>query len=669
MKKRLLFLAIIIISTIIMCSCNQIPEVYIEPDYNVQKQINKVNSFPDLPKNYSYFNYKEKALSLDSTVFNFAFEKQAKTPAYNPYDQSTWNPLGFWIDQERQPDGYDPLTTGYMKRTFGLPAYVGDNRVQSSGREDLTYLSMLLGSTYAGIDKSRQVFGDETYNFIEMALSSYDTGCKLVHNAGTQGQSFWYDIFPQIIFARLYDKYQDIPYMKQMVLNGADQWLKAIPNLVKEGKANYEFVGYNVVLDSPTAVGDHIEPPNGGLAFLFYSAYEITKEEKYLNGAKKVLDYLQDYQKNPNYEALTDYAPFVAAVLNRKYGTDYDVGKFLDFVFESDSAFRPGWAVMQGEFGNYAVDGLVGQDGDYAFSMNSFHLASVLAPLVKYDTRYATAIGKYLLNLVNNAKVFFPHNLPLSHQTMNNYLIFDKKGAICYEGFRNNHNGINGLAMGDATAMFSQPSDLSLYSAAFAGALGGMVALTDIKGILQIDLNNTDSFGANDYQNYLYYNPYDKDKTIKFNGGNNNYDLFDAVTKRVIARNVSDSCNISIPAQSSRVIIVLPANSVYNKENNKIVVNNIDIAEYQVAVNICDLASRAELTSDSIIKLEFAESKNDKVTNMKILFNEIEVYNGGPLEQYSYDKAMLPDTDYTMKIVIKTENGLVDYCSKRVIAR
>ncbi|MDD4389088.1 MAG: hypothetical protein PHV87_07780, partial [Bacilli bacterium] len=373
MKRKHHGIIILILMLIILSSCYS--GHYYGYDYEIIKRINKVDTFPDLPADYSYFDYHSKALSLDALVFGFAFDEKVYTPSYISSDQSTWNPIGFWIDQERQPSEYNPLVTGYLKRSFGLPTYLADNRVFSSGTEALTTIPVILGASYAGIDKSAQTFSNQIYNFVEMTMSNYDTGSKLVHNKGVQGQSFWYDIFPQIMFARLYYLYQNTPYMKEMVLNGADQWLKALPNFKKDGKVSYEFVGYNVVLQSPTVDGHHVEPPNGGLAFLFYSAYEITRDEKYLNGAKEVLDYLQTYDKNPNYEAMTDYAPYVAAALNAKYQTNYDIGKFLDYVFETDSAFRPGWAVMSGSFDHYAVDGLVGQVDDYAFAMNSFHLA------------------------------------------------------------------------------------------------------------------------------------------------------------------------------------------------------------------------------------------------------------------------------------------------------
>ncbi len=668
MKKLVCFVILSIAMSCFLISCST-PEIF-GYDIAVEKNIAAVDGYPDIPVNYAYFDYDAKALALDQLVFGFAADPDAKTPSYIAADSSTWNPIGFWIDQARVPAEYDPLVSGYLERSFGLPTYLGDSRVLSSGSEAITTIAMVLGSSYAGIDKSSQSFGSDVYDFVAMTLASYDTGSRLVHNVGAQGQSFWYDMFPQIMFARLYDLYPDTPHMRQMVLNGADEWLEALPYFVDdEGNPDYEFVGYNVVLESPTVQGAHLEPPNGGLAFLFYAAYTMTGDAKYLDGAKEVLDYLQDYPRNPNYEALTDYAPYVAAALNARYGTAYDVGKFLDFLFEGDSAFRPGWSVLYGTFDGVAVDGLVGQGGDYAFSMNSFHLATVLAPLVKYDERYAAAIGKYLLNLVNNAKVFFPQNQTLSHQTMDEYLSYDRAGSLLYEGFRNDFGGIRRIAMGDATAMFSQPSDLSIYSSAFLGAFAGIVGETDVEGILEIDLNATDSFGINNFPRYLHYNPYETDRTIRFDGGSDAYDLFDAVTKRYVGKNVSGTVNVTIPAQSASVLVVLPAHSTLTRLGDDLLANGILVARYQASVTLSGLVSRAELTESSVIAIGYAAPKGDEVTAMQISFGGIVVYDGAPITDFSYDKALLPDTDYTMYITITTRAGRTDTVSKRVICR
>ncbi|MGI6714147.1 MAG: hypothetical protein ACOX3K_03800 [Bacilli bacterium] len=645
------------------------PETVYPREKSTQKAVSRINTFPSFPNNYRYINFKKIAKDFDALAFDFAHDIEAKLPAYIANDPTTWSPMGYWLDQPRQPPIYNPLETGYLKRTFGFPTYVGDNRVLSSGSEAIVTIGAVLGSTWAGIDKQRQFFDEITYDFVEMTFASYDTGSKLVHNYGVQGQSFWYDLFPQILFARLFDYYPETPYMREMVLNGANQWLAALPNFVKEGQPNYEFVGYNVVLGSPTTTGGHIEPPNGGLAFLFYSAYEITKDDKYLIGCKEVLDYLQTYQKNPNYEALTDYAPYVAAVLNQKYGTDYDIGKFLDFIFDPDSAFRPGWAVMNNTFGGYPMHGLVGQTGDYAFSMNSFHLPTTLMPLVKYEPRFATALGKYMLNVVSNSRIFFPKEHPLERQSMDYYLPFDPQGNIIYEGFRNSWNGINGYAMGDATTMFDQPSDLSLYSSVFLGGMGALVSPTDVDGILQIDLNATDSFGSNGYPTYMFYNPYPEDCVFTFNGTKEKYDLFDMTSNSIFGRDLQGNVRISLPKESALVLKVIPVNSYLKLEGDTFYLREDILSKKRPAVELINIDTRQELTEQSNIEIRYTGLRNDEVMKMKIYFNEILAYDGEPLHLFNYEKDLLPDTDYTLKVLIETQSGLQDYVTKRVICR
>lgn len=39
--------------------------------------------------------------------------------------------------------------------------------------------------------------------------------------------------------------------------------------------------------------------------------------------------------------------------------------------------------------------------------MNGFQQAAALAPVAKYDKRYARAIGKWLLNIANASRLFY----------------------------------------------------------------------------------------------------------------------------------------------------------------------------------------------------------------------------------------------------------------------
>ena len=60
--------------------------------------------------------------------------------------------------------------------------------------------------------------------------------------------------------------------------------------------------------------------------------------------------------KELNYEALTDQ-PLCRRCPKSKYGTDYDISKFIDFAFDNDSTLEPGQE--NDSFGNYPMHGLV----------------------------------------------------------------------------------------------------------------------------------------------------------------------------------------------------------------------------------------------------------------------------------------------------------------------
>jgi hypothetical protein len=673
-KIMLLLLTISLTGFLFACKPNVDPEQYdlFSEDQKITKIIRRVETFPDMPQDYEYYDYAAAAVELDDIVFSFAQTEEVIAPNYLPNSESSWNPIGFW-DNARVgiPDSVQSIF--YKKMSFGIPTYVGDRRSSSDGPyEGIATIPMVLGSSYVGIDKSNQVINSNAYNFVDMTKAFYNVGTNLVLNTTSntiQGKSVWYDLYPQISFTRLFALYQEDIEMKTLVLNGAQKWLDALPFMVDENNnPDFEFTGFDVKFNSPF-IGGWIDVPAGGLAFLFYSAYQITKEEKYLDGCKLTLDYLEDYTKNPNYEAMSDFSPYVAAALNAQYGTNYDVQKFIDYLFENDADYRSNWSILTGDFNGYPVDGLVGNQ-DYAFSMNSFNLASTLAPMAKYDGRFADAIGKYMLNLTNNAKWFFPQELSLNNQTMNNYLSFDPNGVIVYEGFRRSYQDVSPIAMGDATSMFSSPSDLSLYSASHIGYLGAIVSETNINGILSLDLNATDSFGQNSYPTHLYYNPFEMKKVIEVSVGTGYHDLFDSVTKQIVARNVTGTVRIDIPASSSRVIVTLPAMSKYQIVNNQILVNKIPIAYYQAAVNITSPGhSRYQLQTNDVIRFSYSIPKNDEITRMVVYYGDIIAYDGIAVNEIPYNKNILPDTDYVLKVIIYTKNGLRDQSSSRVICR
>ena len=81
---------------------------------------------------------------------------------------------------------------------------------------------------------------------------------------------------------------------------------------------------------------------------------------------------------------------------------------------------RPGWGVISDRWQGQDAHGLVGSttDGEgYAFAMNTFQWAGALVPLARYDTRYAHDIGKWMLNLANASRLFYPNAHDAEHQS------------------------------------------------------------------------------------------------------------------------------------------------------------------------------------------------------------------------------------------------------------
>ena len=133
----------------------------------------------------------------------------------------------------------------------------------------------------------------------------------------------------------------------------------------------------------------------------------------------------------------------------------------LDWVFDGCTASdgRTGWGITAGKWGDYEISGLQGSltdGGGFAFLMNSIDVAWPFVPLVKYEPRYARSIGRWMLNNVNNCRLFFPDQLPDSLQCLPGMQDYTNS-IVGYEGLRYEdnlydveaHKGLHPIALGD----------------------------------------------------------------------------------------------------------------------------------------------------------------------------------------------------------------------------
>ena len=571
MKRTTLILTILILVAGFY-SCNTQTGVPV-----VQTSLPRVDQMPSVPQPLKIIDWKQKTLQFDSLVFNFN-----STASYGPL---------IWLDSSGR--NIDQVT-------YGIYTVIGDVRQgpdHNNGEfhEALTSLGSLLSAGLMGIDKTNQ----HGYNYVKMSQNYFNSTTKwnIVMNntnpavamaGGGYGRDWWYDVYPNVLYYGVADLFPDVENTEFIQRSIANQFFKADSTL--KGNYNYSYFDYaqmkgmvnNVPLQQDAA---------GGHAWVLYSAYQKFGDKRYLQGAKSSTEALLSQKESRFYEIFLPFGAYTAARLNAEQGTNYDVTKLLNWAFDGCQAKdgRYGWGVIAEKWGDFDVSGMQGSitdGGGYGFFMNSVAMAWPLVPMVKYEPQYAKAIGKYMLNVVNASRLFYPDQVDATHQWLPELKNLTN-GIIGYEGVRKTDDynnpalkGISPVSIGDGPKWVAgQPktSMFSLYSTSIVGVFGAIVHATDVEGILALDCNATDFYAENKYPVSLYYNPYSEVKTVTYSSANN-VDLFDIISKKYLAKGSSGTISISLPAGEAAVVVVLPAGTRLKTEGLKVTAGDVIIA-------------------------------------------------------------------------------------------
>ena len=545
-----------------------------------QVSIARVDSMPDMPQPYKMLDWKAKALEFDAYVFDYDTRVKG-------------NPL-IWLDDSRR---------NIDQTTFGLYTAVNDCRQGPNVNggefhESLNILAALLGAGLVGIDKTDQ----DGYNYVKMAQNYFnsDNGWNIVMNntcpevallGGGYGRDWWYDVFPNVLYYAVSDVFPGVEGADEIMHTVAEQFVRA--DSVLAGNYDYSYFDYSRM----QGMVNHIplqQDAAGGHAWVLYAAYKKFGDPRYLQHAKSALEALLSQKESRFYEILLPMSAIVVARLNAEEGTNYDVQKILEWTFDGcqNPNGRYGWGVIAERWGDYDVHGLQGSildGGGYAFFMNSVKLTMPLVPMVKYEPQYADAIGKWMLNVANACRLFYPGEIDDKHQWLPEMKNLTNN-IVAYEGLRKTDcynkealKGVVPVALGDGPNWNPNnppESMFSLYSTSPVGVLGAIVDTTDVPGVLQIDCNATDFYADRKYPVYMYYNPYDESRTVKY-ASDEAVDLFDIVSKQYVARNVKEVAAIALPAKHSRVITVLPAGTRLHVDDGKVLTATGDVIAYK----------------------------------------------------------------------------------------
>ncbi len=525
-----------------------------------QLTIDRVTQMPNLPAPYLMRDWKQAARGYDNFVFNFNRSGQ-------------YLPLIWWLTN----------TVNYPNQiSFGLHTVVGTTFPNST--EAINVLPAVVGASLVGIDKSNQNGNNWVLMSEEYFNRRPEENVYLNHPVGNSGNNWWYDTMPNLFFYQLYDLYPNTGDFAYQFTSVADRWLEAVA--VMGGSATpwkVPYMNYHAwQLSGMTPNTSGVPEPEaaGAIAWLLYNAYVETGNADYRIGAEWCMEFLNGWNTNPSYELQLAYGVYTAARMNAELGTTYNIPKLLNWCFNV-GALRS-WGAIVGTWGGYDVSGLIGEvsGNDYAFIMNTFEQAGALLPLVRYDDRYARAIGKWLLNVANAARLFYPDFLPAKNQDSENWSYqYDPDSYIAHEAMRKSSYGFSPYATGDAVSGGWGLTNLALYGSSHVGILGAVVDTTNVPAILKLDVLKTDYFHDSAYPTFLYYNPYNTDKTVEIDVGSGQHDLYDAVSNSFILSNVSGTVSLTLPADAAVLAVVAPAGGAVSYEMEKMLINGV-IADY-----------------------------------------------------------------------------------------
>jgi hypothetical protein len=366
------------------------------------------------------------------------------------------------------------------------------------------------------------------------------------------------------------------------------------------------------------------------------------------------------------------YAPYIAARMNAEQGTDYDVDKFINWIFDADSNCRPGFGVIEGNWDGYDVNGLIGSNsnkGGYAFLMNTFDAISTLLPMVRYDSRYAKAIGRWMTNVASNTRYFYPDQVPAEKQS-DYYWKEDKDHVIAYEGIQHySKEGIEFFVSGmkeDVPDIIK--TNFGVYGSAHVGYLAAVASNTNQEKILKLDCLATDFFNKKAYPTYLYYNPYEEEKEVEIDVGFPKKSLYDSVQNKILMENVAGIVKLKIPTDSARVIVLIPADSKLKKKGGNIYANDVFIGIDKPSISIIS-PDKTGITYDKPFKVELKSyiPPDDSIIEFKMSFDNNIIYSGKSIPDYiTIDPESLPVKTAYLKAEIITKKSGTDYASIKI---
>ena len=142
------------------------------------------------------------------------------------------------------------------------------------------------------------------------------------NTGGGYHRDWWYDVFPNVMFYAIADKYPHEKDFDTLQKKIADKFLAADNTL--DGEYGYSFFDYGLMIPQISNVPKEYDAA-AGHSWVLYNAYIKFGDGKYLDGAEKSLQALENVKDDPKlntpfYEVLMPFGAYMAARMNGEQG-------------------------------------------------------------------------------------------------------------------------------------------------------------------------------------------------------------------------------------------------------------------------------------------------------------------------------------------------------------
>lgn len=556
-----------------------------------QIRLSRVDGFADAPTPWVLMDWRARAGALD----NYLASSAAHESGFVWWTAANPTPL---------------LPRGAT--TMAISSYANSTQFKPGSSEGLPVMGAVLGAAVARVGLQRH-----NTTRAEAATLKYVSPAGIFRdfpNAATGG-SFWYDVAPSIFAASLSDLFPESRPLRNLTHHSINRWVAAAETM----RYNFTHTAYSFATSRPVNNGKWLEADAAAgiswLAFMGSRASSGADAARQLHCARKSMEALEAMSWNPLYEMQLPFGALTAARLNAEVGGNFDVRKLLNWSLTPNEPLgnqlpdaphgvtRSGWGAVSGRWGGKTVDGLIGSSidgGGYAFFGNTAWFFAALAPLPRYDYRFADALGKYLTAVAVNARLFYPDHLGERQSGPINWRE-DPQNVIPYEGLRKcdysrpagkclhgeafgpfgtgQNCGDAGVVAGSGkcrpvpTVPFQPATDRGFYGGNYIGLIGGAVTSTSVPRVLQFDLNANDRFSGPSFPTALLFNSMNTTQTVRLNasaaqaafGKGGSVDIYETTTDRIIITNASLSVGVEVevPAGQAIIAVVCPASSTF----------------------------------------------------------------------------------------------------------